>query len=289
MESLLDCIHVIQQAYPALIITTTEPIDHGQNNIVLKINGQFVFRFPKYDAGLQALKRETSLLKYVHNRVSLTTPYPKFSQLTTLNRSFMGCSYIPGEPLWKQVLIEQTSETQTTLAEQLGTFLRTLHQIPITAELSNLLPQADTASQWNTIFQQIRSKLFPRMRPDAQTSVIDHFEAFLSQPQHFMYTSVLKHGDFGAGNILFDSSTGLLSGIIDFGNTSLGDPAYDFAGLLSSYGSNFVRYAAHSYPNFDHMWPRIKFYRGTFALLEALFGLENSDRAAYTNGMTDYV
>ena len=289
MESLRDCIRVIQQAYPALIITTTEPIGHGQNNIVFRINGQFVFRVPKYDAGLQALKRETSLLKYICDKASLTTPYPEFIQLTTLSRSFMGCSYIPGEPLWKQLLIEQTSTSQNTLAEQLGTFLRTLHQIPITAELSNLLPQADTASQWHTIFQQIRTKLFPYMRPDAQTSVIDHFEAFLSQPQHFMYTSVLKHGDFGAGNILFDSSTGLISGIIDFGNASLGDPAYDFAGLLSSYGSDFVRYAAHSYPNFDNLWPRIMFFQGTFALLEALFGLENSDIAAYKSGMAEYM
>jgi aminoglycoside 2''-phosphotransferase len=37
------------------------------------------------------------------------------------------------------------------------------------------------------------------------------------------------------------------------------------------------------------MLSRIRFYRGTFALLEALFGTENDDPAAFAAGMAGYV
>ncbi|NIV40422.1 MAG: phosphotransferase, partial [Anaerolineae bacterium] len=82
----------------------------------------------------------------------------------------------------------------------------------------------------------IREKLFGFMRSDARSWAAGHFEDFLSDEDNFRYQPVLKHSDFGPSNILFDSETQRVSGIIDFGSSGLGDPAYDFAGLLSGYG-----------------------------------------------------
>ena len=100
---------------------------------------------------------------------------------------------------------------------------------------------------------------------------------------------MLKHGDFGTTNILYDPEKQELCGVIDFGGAALGDPAYDFAGLLSSYGEDFLNTCAKTYPEVEQFLPRARFYQGTFALLEALFGAEHDDRRAFTAGMAHYV
>jgi aminoglycoside 2''-phosphotransferase len=127
------------------------------------------------------------------------------------------------------------------------------------------------------------------MRQDAREWAIRHFESFLNNPHHFVYESVLRHGDFGATNILFDPQRQVITGIIDFSNAGLGDPAYDFAGLLSSYGESFLKRCTSTYPEIESFWSRILFYQGTFALVEALFGLENNDRKAFESGIRQYL
>ncbi len=289
MENLSPYIHVLQQAYPDLVVNTVDAISHGQHNTVLDVNDQFIFRFPKYIEGLHTLKQEVTLLKHIQGRISLASPEPRFACLADLSGAFMGYPKIPGEPLWNDLLNSTSFTTQSNLAKQLGGFLSSLHRLSSITELVTCLTRNDTASQWTEIFRRIRIKLIPHMRPDAQTRVIKYFERFLNEPKHFAYKPVLKHGDFGASNILFDRTTNFISGIIDFSNASLGDPAYDFAGLLSSYGENFVCQAGCSYPSFEDLWPRIRFYQNTFALLEALFGIENLDMSAYESGMANYV
>jgi aminoglycoside 2''-phosphotransferase len=127
------------------------------------------------------------------------------------------------------------------------------------------------------------------MRQDARDWAIHHFESFLNNPHHSEYEPVLRHGDFGTTNILFDPHSQVITGIIDFGGAGLGDPAYDFAVLLSSYGESFLKRCISTYPAIESFWSRILFYQGTFALLEALFGLENDDRKAFENGIRQYV
>jgi aminoglycoside 2''-phosphotransferase len=127
------------------------------------------------------------------------------------------------------------------------------------------------------------------MRPDARAWTVEHFETFLHEQHNFAYQPVLKHGDFGPSNILLDPQTQRIAGIIDFGSACLGDPAYDFAGLLSGYGESFVDRCRATYPEIPTFCGRIRFYQGTFALLEALFGIENDDPDAFRDGIASYV
>ncbi|GCE22769.1 hypothetical protein KDK_65690 [Dictyobacter kobayashii] len=138
------------------------------------------------------------------------------------------------------------------------------------------------------MYTRIRERCFPFMRPAARTWASQHFEHFLAEPGNFSYAAVLKHGDFGSSNILYSAEQQAISGIIDFGGMSLGDPAYDFAGLLSCYGEPFLRCFATIYPEIEQFWGRILFYQGTFALLEALFGLEHNDQQAFESGIATY-
>ena len=57
--------------------------------------------------------------------------------------------------------------------------------------------------------------------------------------QHSSFTTRFTHGDFWHKHVYFDPDTGGLTGIIDWGDTCIQDPAFDFFGLWA-YGERFI-------------------------------------------------
>ena len=278
----------IRAAYLGLPIASVEFNGEGQNNDVLVVNGEFIFRFPKYAGALKRLKLESAILTGIQGHVSLPVPAPMFVNIEerAVGEAFMGYRKLAGEPLWRETFRTiDDDKTLGRLASQLGRFLKELHSIS-TESIGCELPVLDTDVKCADLYARIREKLFQFMRPDAREWTKRHFETFLNDKQQF--DLVLKHGDFGTSNILFDRQQRTICGVIDFGSSGLGDPAYDLAGLLSSYGEAFVKRCWKVYPEIESFMDRVRFYQGTFALEEALFGIENGDKAAFESGIAKY-
>ncbi len=289
METFSKEVTAIQAAYPELDVTSVELNLDGQYNTVLLVNDELIFRFPRFAAGLEQLQLETKILTAVQPHISLQIPNPIFVHLDTavLGEAFMGYSKIAGEGLWPSVFKTiQDDVVLERLAQQLATFLHELHHVPIQELVDEPLPVSDGVDEWEDVYGRIEEKLFPYMRLDAAKSVAYHFETYFATG--FDYEPCLRHGDFGTGNILYDSSAKRINGIIDFGFTVLGDPAFDFAGLLT-YSEPFVQRMSKYYPALKSYWERIHFYRGTFALFDALYGIENDVPEAFAAGMTEYI
>ncbi len=156
------------------------------------------------------------------------------------------------------------------------------------ADLRLELPVQDDRAYWAAMYADIRALLFDAMRPDARQAVRRHFEAYLDAAQSRPFTPCLRHGDFGPSNILYDPDELVVKGILDFGSAAMGDPAVDFSSL-SCYGDDFLQAALTHYPAAEGVLERVKFYRGTFALQEALAGAKLNDRRAYEAGMAPYI
>jgi len=282
----------IRQVYPELSIERVEPNTIGHNNDVIIVNRSFVFRFPKYLAGIKKLKEETAILEIVRELVDLPIPYPIYQSFDDIEvgKVFTGYSMITGTPLWKEAIINiHDDQLLDGLAVQLAQFLMQVHGTamerirPVFQE--NVKVEREIFEQ---LYMKIQRKLYPYMRTDAQEQIAKLFENFLETVQHHHIHQTLIHGDFGASNILWDSDRTQISGIIDFGGSRIGDPAYDFAGLLSSYGEKFVQKCLSSYPDGAALLDRARFYQSTFALQEALHGIENDDQEAFEEGIREY-
>jgi aminoglycoside 2''-phosphotransferase len=126
------------------------------------------------------------------------------------------------------------------------------------------------------------------MRLDACDWVENHFEEYLNTPHLHTYHLSLQHGDFGGSNILYDQESQMISGIIDFGFAGLGDPALDIA-AVSTYGEAFLARFYSTYPEIGSMLERANFYKGTYALYEALHGIKNGDEEAFKAGIAEYI
>lgn len=285
-------VQYLKKVYLNLDVQTAYVNDIGQNNDVLIVNENIVFRFPKYKEGIVKLIAETKLLEKIQNYVSLSIPFPSYQHFQPMEpgKVFSGYHKINGEPFWNTIFHQLSEEDQSTSAVQLADFLKELHSIPV-AEVSPVLKgnTADVYSEIENLYFQLKEKLFAYMTKSARQDISQSFEAYLSDSSHFTFQPCLIHGDFGMTNILYNGEEKRISGVIDFGEAGIGDPAYDFAGLLSSYGSHFLAGFSSLYPNFEQVMERMNFYRSTFALQEALFGLRNNDRKAFEQGIKDYI
>lgn len=286
-----EYLQAVHKAYPDLTIRhSCLHNKDGQYNDILIINDEIIFRFPKYPEGVQHLQNEIYILSRIQGYTTLPVPNPIYTSMGTpkIGEVFMGYKMIPGEPLWRETLhIIEDDEQLQTLAVQLAGFLKELHSIPVEIFGTNLLVN-DSREEWAALYAEFREHLFPFMRPDACDWVVNHFEAYLDEPRLHAYKISLRHGDFGTGNILYDRKNQVISGIIDFGFAGLGDPALDIAAAMSYGESFFARYAA-VYPDIESMLARAHFYRGTYALYEALHGIKHGDREAFESGIATYV
>ncbi len=280
----------IQQVYPHLAITSLRLVGHGQNNDIVVVNEDLIFRFPRYAEGIKQLEVETSILRGIQPYVPLAVPNPVYVELEVKEpgQAFMGYRVLPGQPLRAEMLDAiPEEESVQAIATQVAVFLRCLHRIPI----DEVLPDENSThppSQWEDMYARIRHKLFPAMKPDARRWTSDHFERFLHDPRSREIQPVLVHGDFGSGNILFDVESRAVTGVIDFGSAHLDDPAVDFA-AASTIAPSFLQQFHDVYPEVELAMDRVQFYRGTFALQEALFGAENGDDDALRAGLRDFI
>jgi aminoglycoside 2''-phosphotransferase len=284
-------LQAITEVYPDFRIQKAQFYgQEGQFNDLLLLNDEFLFRFPKYPDGQARLTHEVRLLRCVQARLPLRIPAPIYFNVDRQNtgKVFMGYRMIPGAPLWCETLATITDEpTLQRLADQLAGFLKALHRLPVES-VSDDLPVQDGPEEWAQLYADIRQHLFPWMRADARAWAGRHFEAYLSTPHLHHYPARLRHGDFGPSNVLYDPATRAISGIIDFGSAGVGDPALDIA-AANCFGEAFLQRFYGAYPEITSLLERAQFYKGTFALQEALHGFRNNDREAFANGLAEYV
>jgi len=279
----------IKEIYPDLdVVSARLHTTEGQFNDILFVNDDLIFRFPRYEETVQSFLLEIELLQKLQGHLSLPIPNPIYASISTklVGKVFMGYKMLVGKPLFRNVLSGITDNSiPETFAQQLADFLHGLHAISI-MELGLDLPHQDQLTEYKTFFSDIKEHLFTFMRPDARDSINEHFENYFDNPILHEYTPSIIHGDFGGSNILFEDNK--ITGIIDFDFAGLSDPARDIASV-STLGDSFFERICIYYPNIESLLERAKFYRGTYALYEALHGFNNNDNDALKNGMERYV
>ncbi|MGE5654386.1 MAG: phosphotransferase family protein [Bacillota bacterium] len=263
----------------------------GQNNIIVMVNDEWVFRFPKYREAVLEARREYEVLDRIADRFELPVPVARYRSLDSdqVGQVFVGYRLIPGRPLTRELL--QACREPHVIAAQLGGFLHQLHSVR-RIELQGLgLTDCDTYERWSMLHQRIVARLYPHMSDAMRQEVERSFECFLAVVSHNAVPVRLIHGDLGPGNILYDQDRNRVTGIIDFSSISWGDPATDIAALALGpfgLGMDFLEDLLTAYPMGKSDLVRARFYASTFPLQYALFGIEQNDPNAVRDGLANY-
>lgn len=282
----------IRKHYPELSVDTAILNQDGQYNDIVVVNDALIFRFAKVPESVETLTREIIILKSLQGQLSLAVPNPIYytAEANTIGEAFIGYPMIPGKPfLFHDFKAIANIKARERIANQLSRFLYELHHIAAHTVIPTKLSFCDTQDEWKDMYERIQAQLFGYMRPDACRQVANQFEDFIENADLYKFEPAFRHGDFGAENIIYDPGRQSVVGILDFGGAGLGDPAIDFAGLFASYGEEFYKECCSCYPEMEQAMMRVQFYCQTYALEEALFGIDNGNQVAFENGIAKFV
>ena len=125
------------------------------------------------------------------------------------------------------------------------------------------------------------------VRDDMPEVLFDRCQSYLAEPKRLpdAYGGQLRliHNDLGDEHILIDPQLHTVSGVIDWGDIALGDPAKDFSGLWTYGGDEFVHQVLAMYrgkidPGF---WDRVR-YRGLWHAIAYLHHGRETQIAGYS-------
>jgi aminoglycoside 2''-phosphotransferase len=254
----------VARCFPEIPIKTVKLIPTGWDNYVLEVNDNWIFRFPRRKDAVLRLQMELELLPFVAEIVSIRIP--EFEKVWRGGRDFkqmfVGYRRIPGEHMTSD-LVDFSKDSHVVL--ELSDFLNEMHRIS-TARLRSLDVPYFTPAKWRLDLQrlinQITTSVQPLLKEQARRRLRSVSEDFQKYADSFGFSPTFIHCDLDGANILCDSSTRRITGIIDWGDACIGDPAFDFSGLLYEYGTRFLDALLSHYSHEDksELKRRIIFY-----------------------------
>ena len=221
-------------AIPKLRDARVELLDEGWDFQVFEVDGRWMFRFPKREAGAAKLIMERQLLPDLRTWVSLPVPRYEFffASAEASGRPFGGYERIVGIAADASEMIDRP-----VVARQLGEFLSRLHTYPVDRARAAGVPEpCNLVAHWQDRSRgQLRKLDGLNVSPDLVHRYLEN-----DVPAPFEGAASVVHGDLWAEHILIDSRSGRVSGIIDWGDTAIGDAAIDFACLYAWHGERWL-------------------------------------------------
>jgi aminoglycoside 2''-phosphotransferase len=269
----------IHRIMPDLEIQDVDLFQEGLVNDVLIVNRKWVIRFTKTDYGKELMAMEAQLMRYLKPQIRMQLPYPVKHE-----DGMLVYELLSGEDFLRRDWLNANEGQQAVIAEQLGTFLRELHNVPVQTEgweiPLTLAPV--TRETWLDIYERLMEKVCPVLLPHQVQWLADLFGPALDQKDFFDFQPALIHGDLGPYHLLYEQQEQRLNGVIDFAMAGIGDPAADLGSLIGYYGETLISHLRPFYPRYDELLPRARFYAEAAEVHWVLLGVESGETYWFT-------
>jgi aminoglycoside 2''-phosphotransferase len=236
-------------------------LHEGQDHDVVLVGTAAAFRFPRHEHAHQALGREVAALALLERtQIAAVLPHVLLDcSAAPLGRAFVGHAYLPGEPL-PRASVDAVGPMAYRFAAELARVLDTLAAVEVTADLTEALQRSPMRATWEAFADAVRHRL-----PDADHTSLDAVLALDPPPE------ALVHGDFTGRNLRWDADETRLTGVLDWAQVHLGDPAYDIASVAATYGWDLAATVDAATSRDDPtLVERARAYAATFDLQRAL-------------------
>ncbi len=240
----------------------------GLDNVAYDVNGELVVRGAP-DGG--DAEREAALLAYVGTVSPLPTPEPVF-----VDGGLLAYRRLPGVPLNQSPAVPVSA-----LAEPLARFLAALHRVPVD-DVAALVPVDDAPL---TVWLEEAAATYPDVAGAVPEPLRPRIEAFLASTAPDPPPSrVFCHNDLGTEHVLVDAATSTVTGVIDWSDAAIADPAHDFGRLLRDLGPDVFAAIVNLYTDRfggradDDLRLRAVFYARCTVLEDIAYGLADGPR-----------
>ncbi len=262
---------VIQSQFPQPAQQSIRFLGSGWDNQAFLVDEIGVFRFPHRQLAVELIKKECRWLPALAKQLPLPTSTPTWigepSELFPF--PFAGSPFIPGESLDRALYAEER------LVHRIGDFLRKLHEVPIHGDaILDDLQKADIPFRIELLRKQVSLGGF---NSEDELAIERAFEAALNTRSAMHRTWV--HGDLYPRHVIVQSD-GEVSGIIDWGDLHVGDPALDVSIVFALLNPIDQEPFWSAYGNADpDLRIRAAFRALHYGIVLRSFGREASDEA----------
>lgn len=244
---------------------TVRRLGAGLDHAAYEVDGRLVVRLATGPGGGDEVVREARLLDAVADAVPLPVPRPV---LVDARRGLLAYPLLPGRPALD---LDNALHHAEELGSQLGPFLAALHALP--ADGLPLEPDDTPAAEWLTDAARLYDDVRPHI-PPVHRSAVERFLA--ADPPPADGTRVPAHNDLGIEHVLVDRGTWVVTGVIDWSDAALTDPARDLGLVLRDLGPGGLRAVLAAYLPGPHrrLTERAWFYARCAALEDLSYGVE---------------
>lgn len=256
--------------HPDLARLPVEFLAHGWDNELFRVGDELVARMPRRELGARIIAHEQRWLPKLAPLLPLPVPYPERIGHSALGYpySWSVVRYLPGSPAADTVSLDLPAA-----AAAIGGFLGALHvPAPPDAPVNPVRgrPLATRASAFAANLGLLDGAV-------DQDELLRSFQAALAAPV-YDGPPVWLHGDLHPANILV--AGGRVTGVIDFGDITSGDPACDLAVAwmllpLSWHGAFRAAYEAAGGSGGDALWRRARGWALHFAVVYLAHSADN--------------
>lgn len=261
---------VLRAQLPELADRELTLLGEGSEHVVFAVDDRQVLSFARHEARASDWLAPR-LTAWLAPRLPLAIPV--YTQLGEhRGRPFAGYTKLPGESGLRLV----DPARHPTLGRRLGEFLRCLHDLPTDTAASLGVTRDDDLVAWSDVAQDDLRVAAARghVDPAAWQAIVADLPRPAPGPPR------LLHGDFAAEHVLL-AQDGTPTGVIDWSDAILGDPALDLAGLLHWGGAPLLAVACETYGPIDAATvARARWFATCRALADLVFA-EQSARPEY--------
>jgi aminoglycoside phosphotransferase (APT) family kinase protein len=279
----LDHRAFLRELFPELEVRTIVAIEQGWDSLVLEVNGDWIFRIPRRPQVEEWVEAELRLLPVLAPTLSL--PVPRFDRVARNGVRCVGYRKLPGAPFDVREAAAHVEE----VGAQLGRFLRDLHSFPPATARTLGVPSHDRNPSWRSRYHDLcaefRERVGPLLEADERALAFATFERYLRDDDNFRFVPAVVHADLGPEHVL--CAAGRVTGVIDWSDARIGDPALDFAWLLHGTPPPVGEAALGAYGSEDPgaLRERARFYHVLGPWYEVHYGLFTSQPRFVRSGL----
>ena len=239
-------------AFPGAGQRTVRMIETGWDTVAVAVDGGWILRVARRDVVAARYQIEAALVPELAPTLPLAIPVP-----LRVGDGWILTRRIPGEPFADQ-------PEAATFGSQLGTFMRRLHDFPVqrARELGAATDERTRDAQ------EFRSSVLPLLELDEQ----GHAAQLPEEYERQAFDPAVIHMDIGPEHVLVEDAR--VTGVIDWTDARIGDPAIDLAWPLHGAPPAFARAVAEAYGVGAALLRRARVYYAVGPWHEVVHGLE---------------
>ena len=276
-------------------------IAEGWNNRIYQIGKGYMLKTPLNHENARQLELEVRISRFLQGRISV--PVPSFLHYGRMEDGNFAALYrrLAGSNITNKEYGRQEDRVKPEDLEEGARreFFRDISRISM--EIMSIpvkqVPEIDRKGgtvlikHYMDMLQLARDNIFNSIDRNSGIRIESYFKDML-KPEVFNFTPCFIHGDLGGWNILYDREAMKISGLLDWGNASVSDPAMDYSELVYDYGNEFstvfMKYMNGTGIKFHKGFlKRSDFYVRISGIIDALYGIEKQDDAYLKHGLDE--